>query len=706
MRQTFNRLKQYGIIINPTKCKFGTSSLQFLGHQVDSQGVHPLEEKVKVIKDFCRPATRPELRKFVGLINFYHHFIPNCAQILQPLNALLSTTSDKVIPWTQPAIKAFDDIKQALAHATLLFHLKPDAPTCIMTDASNVAVGAVLQQFIEDQWCPIAFFSTKLKPAETRYSTFDRELLAIYLAIRHFRHFLKGRTFHVVTDHKPLTFVMSSQPNHHTPQQIRHLDLISQFTTDIRYIAGENNSMADTLSRLNAIHCNNCPPVSFQEMAEEQHHDPELVKLQQTSTSMTLQAIPLPTSKGTIICDVSTGVSRPLVPRKFRCTVFNSLHSLSHPSIRGTQRLITDRYVWLNISTDVRKWARACMVCQQAKVQRHTKAPPATFATPDARFDKVHIDIVGPFPSSHGFSYILTCIDRFTRWPEAVPITDITAETVAHAFIQCWISCFGVPSTVTTDRGRQFESALWDKLMQFLGCKCICTTSYYPAANGLIERFHRQLKASLKAHPNPTQWIESLPLVLLDVRTQLKEDLKCTAAELVYGTTLCLPGEFFDDSKAEATPDPTSYVTRLKRMMKVLQATPVRKQQPCTNTYVSSNLKSRTHVFIRHDAVRKPLKKPYDGPYKVIKRSDKHYTVDINGHHEIVSIDRLKSVFHEAPPTDQATYPIPDVTTKEDLPLTTKPHSVTHSGRQVHWPKHLSSTFTYSLREYCSDHMI
>ena len=245
--------------------------------------------------------------------------------------------------------------------------------------------------------------------------------------------------------------------------------------------------------------------------------------------------------------------------------------------------------------------------------------------------------------------------------------------------------------------GRQFESALWDKLMQLLGCKHIRTTSYHPAANGLIERFHRQLKASLKAHPNPTQWTESLPLVLLGVRTQLKEDLKCTAAELVYGTTLRLPGEFFDDSKAEATPDPTSYVTRLKGMMKVLQATPVRKQQPCTNTYVSSNLKSCTHVFICHDAVRKPLQKPYDGPYKVIKRSDKYYTVDVSGHHEVVSIDCLKPVFHEAPPTDQATYPIPDVTKKEDLPLNTKPHSVTHSGRQVHWPKHLSSTFTYSL---------
>ena len=164
----------------------------------------------------------------------------------------------------------------------------------------------------------------------------------------------------------------------------------------------------------------------------------------------------------------------------------------------------------------------------------------------------------------------------------------------------------------------------------------------------------------------------------------LKEDLQCTAAELVYGTTLRLLGEFFNDSKAEATPDPASYVTRLKGVMKVLQATPVRKQQLCTNTYVSPNLKSCTHVFIHHDAVKKPLQKPYDGPYKMIKHSNKHYTVDIDGHHEVVSIDCLKPVFHDAPPTIQPTYPIPDIITREDLPPTTKPYSATRSGCQVH----------------------
>ena len=184
-------------------------------------------------------------------------------------------------------------------------------------------------------------------------------------------------------------------------------------------------------------------------------------------------------------------------------------------------------------------------MCQQSKVQRHTEAPPASFVLPDARFNQVHIDIVVPLPPSHGFTYLLTCIDRFTRWPEAIPVTDITAETIARAFIQGWISRFGVPLTVTTDKGRQFELSLWNNLMQLLGCKRIHTISYHPIANGLIELFHQQIKTSLKMHPQPASWTDSLPIVLLGIRTQLKDDLQCTTAELVYGITLRLPGEFF-----------------------------------------------------------------------------------------------------------------------------------------------------------------
>ena len=254
LRQVLQRLSEHGMVINPSKCQFGTAELDFLGHRVSAQGIHPLEEKVRAIRDFIQPTSLRKLRTFLGLVNFYHRFIPNCASILEPINSLLCHPAgkDHQLSWTDAATIAFNTIKEALATTALLTHPKPFAPTCIMTDASDMAVGAVLQQEINGHWNPIAYFSKKLQPAETRYSTFDRELLAIYLAIKHFRHFVEGRDFHIATDHKPLTFALATASDKHTPRQIRHLDYISQFTTDIRHVSGPNNPVADALSR-NAV---------------------------------------------------------------------------------------------------------------------------------------------------------------------------------------------------------------------------------------------------------------------------------------------------------------------------------------------------------------------------------------------------------------------------------------------------------------------
>ena len=186
-----------------------------------------------------------------------------------------------------------------------------------MTDASDVAVGAVLQQYVDGMWHLISFFSKKMKPAETRYSTFDRELLAIYLAIRHFRHFLEGREFHVLTDHKPLTFALQARPDRHSPRQARQLDFISQFTATIRHIHGPDNVVADALSRIetNALLSNQPPVLDFVAMAKAQAEDSQIRSLQSAPSSpLVVESIPLPNSTDLLICDVSTGSQRPLVP--------------------------------------------------------------------------------------------------------------------------------------------------------------------------------------------------------------------------------------------------------------------------------------------------------------------------------------------------------------------------------------------------------
>ena len=149
--------------------------------------------------------------------------------------------------------------------------------------------------------------------------------------------------------------------------------------------------------------------------------------------------------------------------------------------------------------------------------------------------------------------------------------------------------------------------------------------------------------------------------MLLGIRTQLKDDLKCTTAELVYGTTLWLPGEFFDNSNANLFSDPSSYVTELKNAMMQLQPTPVR-QQHKDESYVSPHLTSCTLVFVHHDAIKKLLQKPYDVPFKVLKRSDKQFTLDMNGHEDVVSIDHLKPAFQELTTTSEDSSTSPRLT--------------------------------------------
>ena len=409
-----------------------------------------------------------------------------------------------------------------------------------------MTIGAVLQEQMHDQWCPIAYFSRKLTAAERGYSTFDRELLAIYKAVKHFRYFIEGRQFHIATDHKPITFALSSRSKQHSPHQTRHLEYIAQFTHDARHIQDTANMTADTLSRvkMNGLKVPSTPiGLDFQVLAKAQKEDD--TRLDAFSTSLQLEKVPIPASAVTLLCDVSTGCPRSYVPPGLRRQGFDNLHSMSHLGIRATQRLLTSCYIWPNINADVRRWTRSCVQCQRSKVHRHTVTPMGSFSPPDARFNHVHIDIVGPLPPAKGNTHLLTCVDRFTRWPEVIPLSDTSTETVAQAFLLGWIARFGVPTTLTSDRGGQFESNVWNHLMQLLGIHRIHTTAYHPCSNGLVEHLHHQLKASLMAHLPQTNWVEFLPLVLLGIRTALKEDIQQTSAELVYGTTLRLPGVFF-----------------------------------------------------------------------------------------------------------------------------------------------------------------
>ncbi|BHF74070.1 hypothetical protein SprV_0401715400 [Sparganum proliferum] len=222
----FDRLGKFGVVINSSKCVLGVPSLEFLGHQVKSEGLRHIPSKVEAVRYFPPPTSKCQLQRFLGMVNFYRRFLPNCADLMLPLTNMLSGPKGP-LELTGEVLTAFERIKNSLTDATLLTHPAPEVQLSLMVDASTVAVGAVLQQHLDGSTRRLAFFPKKLLPAETRYSTFGRELLAIYLAVENFRHFLEGWDFTVFTDHKPLTFALRSHSDKYNPREIAHLDYIS-----------------------------------------------------------------------------------------------------------------------------------------------------------------------------------------------------------------------------------------------------------------------------------------------------------------------------------------------------------------------------------------------------------------------------------------------------------------------------------------------
>ncbi|GFW19420.1 retrovirus-related Pol polyprotein from transposon 17.6 [Trichonephila clavipes] len=257
LRTIFQRLRSYGLKLNISKCVFGVTELIFLGHLIVPDGIKPLPDKVQAVLDYKQPETVGSLRKFLGLLNFYRRFLPKAAEQQYLLSEFLKGSKgkkdSKPLNWSSEAITAFQRCKQALADAALLAHPSPSAPLSLHVDASDYAIGGALHQVVNSELQPLAFFSRKLTSSEKSYSAYDRELLAIYSAIRHFRYMLEARDFTVFTDHKPFTYAFRQKSDKCSPRQIHQLDFISQFTTNIVHIPGSDNIAADVLSRVSAI---------------------------------------------------------------------------------------------------------------------------------------------------------------------------------------------------------------------------------------------------------------------------------------------------------------------------------------------------------------------------------------------------------------------------------------------------------------------
>ena len=343
LRELFGTLRRFGLVLNRGKCVFGVRQIKFLGHHVSEQGIRPLPEKVEAVRRFERPRTVKALQRFLGMVNFYRRFLPGVASTLRPLTDALAG-----VLWSDSMSVAFERAKQQLAEATLLFHPVPEAELRVNTDASSRAIAGAIHQVVNGQQQPLGFFSRCTTPAETRYSAYDLELLAIYATIVKFCHLLEGRRFKIFTDQRPLTSAFMKARDPVSSRQRQQLAFISEFATDIAHVPGLNNVVADAFTRqydheeTAVVHAvaHTLADVDLSMLAREQ---PSLHEASLSSLKLTVVAFPGVENR--LVCNISQGQPRVLVPEGRCKQIYSAIHDLAHPLGRSTLAIVSKSYM-------------------------------------------------------------------------------------------------------------------------------------------------------------------------------------------------------------------------------------------------------------------------------------------------------------------------------------------------------------------------
>ncbi|KAK9888747.1 hypothetical protein WA026_000974 [Henosepilachna vigintioctopunctata] len=547
LEYVFKKLKSAGLTINLEKCQFCRPSLKYLGFIIDAGGLRTDPDKVSAMLNYPTPKTTSDIKRLIGLVSWYRRFIKDFSAISAPINNLLhGKKKGQPIKWTAGAEDALSIIKERLTTAPVLASPDFSKPFVIQCDASMNAAGCVLYQECDGLEHPIAYASRSLTKTERKYSVTEKEALAVLFGIEHFRPYVEGTHFKVITDHHSLLWLKNLKD---PAMRLARWSLkLSQYSFDIEHRKGVLNVVPDALSRsIDLIDVKELTPDTwYSEMVKNVRKFPSKYPDFQVQNDCLYKHV-----RHGFKIDSNLSEWKLVIPTANRLKILKENHDLptsAHFGISKTLARITEHYYWPKIKQSVRKYCLNCNVCKANKSSNQARMGlMGSYKMINFPFQLISLDLMGPFPKSkQGYKYLLVVSDWFTKFIFVHPLREANAKGVMNFMENNIFLIFGTPQIVVQDNATMFVSSHYTNFLKSYKITPWFNAKRHPQANP-TERSNRTVLTAICSYIHDTHvcWNENIYKIAHAINTAKHEVTGVSPAFLLFGRLLPTTGDFY-----------------------------------------------------------------------------------------------------------------------------------------------------------------
>jgi hypothetical protein len=623
VEHVLNLLNEAYLKINVAKCVWFTDSIRILGHQVSKNGISPDDSKIEVIKKRQEPTNVKQLQCFLGLANYYRRFVQDFSTLAKPLYELLK--QNKKWEWTSECKKAFELLKVKLTEYPILKLPEPNNKFVLYTDASKVAIGAILAQVdnATNTEYVCAYNSRLIQGAEKNYSIQELECLAVVWAVKAYREYLHGVKFDVITDHNSLIWLFKLNDPH--ARIMRWILFLQIFDYEIKYRKGKNHANVDAISRpvLFARESRTLidPYVDEALMYYLKHrkHLPgraskQVKKIEEIANSYKIDKNERVTYKNWIVPKLEE-----------RKSLIEEAHRTGHFQSKTTCERLQRTHYWPGMYKDVIKCVKKCEKCQRHHVGKIFNHEAQSIQVNNI-MDLIQVDCILGMPCSvEGYIGILLIIETLSKYLKLFPIRSKTAAEIAARLFE-YIAIFGTPKGILSDRGTEFREVV-NEMLTMMGIDHMVTASYNPRCNGLAERTNKTIIESLSKYceTNPTDWPLWLPFVTMCYNTKKHSSTNYTPEYLMFGRER---NRFIDYEKQQDNSDIDNRVLEIKDLYETIHKDAIdnirmrqeqqENSQDNRHNVIEKPLDIGTKVLVKNEGILKKMNAKYSNKCTVV----------------------------------------------------------------------------------------